>query len=141
MSEPVSRLFVDVDETLIRWRGEGFMLTHEPNEPVVAYVRRWRNWHPGRQVIVWSNAGEAWAREQGARCLPDVPHIPRAKFEFLPRELDTFLDDDPLSWYTNVVDPRQIEAKAELQSLKSGGPRYSNSLPKTEIAWSADARA
>jgi len=99
------RLFVDVDDTLIRavvddgqihpyafWR-----CPYRVNEPLVEYVKQFRRDHPEALIVIWSGGGADYARAAVAAlfgfdydCAPMVKD--RTTFG-LVREWDIVVDD------------------------------------------------
>lgn len=101
------RLFVDVDDTLILWSKEmknGLYATkYEPNGDVIHFVREFRQFHPGHEVIVWSLGGKDYAAKHAADHLPGLHDECRSKYPALPAAGDLFIDDDPLESYRHMT--------------------------------------
>lgn len=108
------RLFVDVDDTLIKWGADAsFMAKFEPNERVIWFVRNWCQTHPAGRVTVWSLGGKDYAAKHGHDLLPDVEHDAMAKEPLIPHPGWLFLDDDPLPSYRSAaIHPAALEVPA-----------------------------
>ena len=109
------RLFVDVDDTLILWekvqRDDSFLTKYEPNQAVIHFVRAFRDFHPGHEVIVWSLGGQDYAAKHAADHLPGLHDECRAKYPAIPAAGDLFIDDDPLpSYRTMTIHPAMLGA-------------------------------
>ena len=100
-------LFVDVDDTLILWSKEtkdgAFLTKHEPNPAVIHFVRVFREFHPGHEVICWSTGGKDYAAKHAAAHLPGMTDDCRDKYPAIPTPGDVFLDDDPLGSYRSAT--------------------------------------
>ncbi len=107
------KLYVDCDDTLIRWLDplEGRLTSEwEPNTAVQEFVRNWKLEHPDGEVIVWSSGGEDYARMWGYRLLPDVPHVALSKFNAIVTADDLCIDDMPFEvWKHRSIHPKSLE--------------------------------
>ena len=106
------RLFVDCDDTLVRWLDplEGRLTTEwEPNAAVVAFVELWVKDHPRGKLIVWSTGGSRYAARWGELILPHLKWQSESKRPHVPIPGDLFLDDDPLpSFAEATLHPRTL---------------------------------
>ena len=94
------RLFIDVDDTLVRWLDlEG---NWEPNEKVIHFANEWRKFHPQGEIVVWSLGGKDYAGQWRWRLLP-FAHRYEAKWPRIPEPGDIFIDDDPLETYRSAT--------------------------------------
>lgn len=100
----MTRLFVDVDDTLILWPkvAESRYVVADvprPNEAVIRFVERWARYQGEKgEVIVWSLGGQEYAAKWGAALL-SCPHRALSKDQLIPDRGDLFIDDDPLPSY------------------------------------------
>ena len=130
------RLYVDVDDTLIRHiknrtdMGLFIIEGYEINEAVAHAVlfctgRSRNNWTANlspftptgdlAELIIWSGGGAAWAKK--ALDLLDIPKSWRVMPTFfldkdsrVPKPGDLFIDDDPLpSFASATIHPREFE--------------------------------
>lgn len=105
----MSTLYVDVDDTLVKWADaiEGRLVTEwEPNAAVIHYAEQWKG-----DVVVWSSGGEDYARMWGQRLLSHVPHTAASKFWLIPSGEDVCLDDMPFdSFKSRTIHPKTLEA-------------------------------
>lgn len=112
-------LYIDVDDTLIKWCPEGCTHTVHPfgkrsthwelNKFVAKLITFWNG-----PIIVWSSGGEDWAREMAELSLPEklFDKIKRfeAKWNKLPGIGDLFIDDMPLdSFRSKTIHPNDLE--------------------------------
>lgn len=108
------RLFVDIDDTLILWNkakeDSSFLTRYSPNPAVIRFVRVFRQFHPGHEVIVWSLGGKDYAEKHAADYLPGMYDECRSKYPHIPSMGDVFLDDDPLPSYRHLtIHPDMLE--------------------------------
>lgn len=101
----MSTLYIDCDDTLVRWRDEepGKLVTEwEANHDVINYAERWRG-----RVVVWSSGGQEYAAMWGQRLLNHVPHTAMCKEPVALLAGDVLIDDDPWpEWAAHrVLDP------------------------------------
>ena len=101
----MTTLFVDVDDTLILFEGDGvhpYGFYSGKGRPNVALIRRMRAWDG--DIVVWSGGGEEYAREVGDQLLGDLP------FKALGKNLgalalvepgDVVVDDAPVPGRTH----------------------------------------
>lgn len=107
----MSTLYVDIDETLIKWDdGAGFATKWEPNPCVINYVYQW--WKAAKgPVVFWSTGGEDYARARVLECpitLSDEWAY-ESKWPRIPQPGDVFIDDDPLpSFKLATIHPRDL---------------------------------
>ena len=101
----MSTLFVDVDDTLILFEGDGvhpygfYAGQYWPNE---ALIRRMRAWDG--PIVVWSGGGEEYARTVGEVVLGDLHFTALQKDErtfALVQPGDVVVDNDPISVRTH----------------------------------------
>ena len=101
----MSRLFIDVDDTLVIWdySDPGLSDQYRPNAVVIQFARRWKQFHHDGKIIVWSLGGFDYAGEWKQKLLPFADdHLgkgPKMRIE----EGDMFIDDDPLPWYRHLT--------------------------------------
>ena len=114
------RLFVDVDDTLILYKGEGpHPYGVRFGEPYVANMRlssemtRFFGVNQDAQLFVWSGGGAQYAREVGSRFVHDLEPT------FLTKDRDAFglvslgdivIDDQPIKVGVEVQDPLEWKA-------------------------------
>ena len=75
-----TRLFVDVDDTLILYSDEGkhpygILNSHQewqPNSRLIAEIVKWHEVNPKGLVIVWSGGGNQYAASIGEQFFKDV---------------------------------------------------------------------
>ncbi len=95
----MKRLFVDIDNTLIRWlpeHGADGKQKWETNEDVLRFMRWWPTANPNCPIVIWSHGGMDYAAEFAAKVVPeDISYIVTPKKYFAGGDVDTFLDDDP----------------------------------------------
>lgn len=80
-------LLVDVDGTLVLWRGTYDERGREdwiPNRDLVSAIGRYVEEHPGALLVVWSGGGGGYAQEWGARVLGHEDFTPLAKASAIP---------------------------------------------------------
>lgn len=68
-------LYVDCDDTLVLWDTptvSGHGTRWQPNTPLVAAIRRWRDANPDEPLVIWSGGGADYADLWHRRILPDV---------------------------------------------------------------------
>lgn len=101
-------LYIDVDDTLVKWGDvlEGRITeSWEPNEAVIRYAEQWDG-----DVVVWSGGGREYARTWGHRLLSHVRHKTASKFPLVPTPGDVCIDDSPFEvWKHVTVHPRDLE--------------------------------
>ena len=91
------RVFVDVDDTLVKWASAtGSVLINgaedwEPNCDVINLVRALKA--ENYKVIVWSAGGENYANMWAQRLMPLITDATYAKFPVIPEAGDVFIDD------------------------------------------------
>lgn len=114
----MSRLFVDVDDTLILWKDPEPIATEwRPNPDVVAYVKQWHANHPDGELVVWSSGGRDYAAQFGKRVLPDVPHVAQSKWMLIPRVGDVCIDDAPWhSFAAATIHPRNVRVHMKVMA-------------------------
>lgn len=102
-------LFIDVDDTLIRWsEDEGFWAKPEPNQAVIFYALAWKEANPEGVVCVWSLGGKAYAEQWRDRLLPWAEAMER--YPRVPGSFELYIDDMPFSEYgSHCIHPRDIE--------------------------------
>lgn len=120
MSEPFKlsgdnqpRLFVDIDDTLIWWKGPLGELSSEweVNYSVYLAVKRFKEQYPQGSLIFWSTGGRKYAQEWVAKAAPDLADdrtVYLDKFPAIPFTGDTFIDDMPMDfpWANLATHPR-----------------------------------
>lgn len=109
----MNRLFVDVDDTLIKWESSGGELadTWKVNANVVGYVCNWLDKHPEGCLYIWSSGGRDYARTWAERVFPGWDCRYMAKMPIKPEPGDTFLDDSPMDIFASVtIHPDHLEA-------------------------------
>lgn len=118
------RLFVDCDSTLLLyddegsptahhygfWRGDAFHI----NEPLVAFMRRFREKHEDALIVIWSGGGANYAHEVMIRVglgegdddfIDPIPMIKDRTTFYLVREGDIVVDDQAIEVPTTVTPP------------------------------------
>lgn len=114
---PQRRLFVDVDDTLLRWYGGraphpfGAGATGcEPNQDVIDAIGRWRHKNPDGMLIIWSGGGADYAKTWARRLLPHERWSAEAKHNPLVDPAnDVFIDDAPFeAWAHAAIAPLVI---------------------------------
>lgn len=117
------RLFVDVDDTLVRWLGGtdphpyGYGAEKwEVNEAVLAYIRAWKKENPYGYVVIWSGGGADYAETWAQRLLPGEFGVAVGKQPVFPlQDSDTFIDDSPYrQWAHLCIDPKSLEVAADV---------------------------
>lgn len=118
----VEVLFVDVDDTLVRWcpagcehgthpyggEAEGYVI----DQAVVGYAKGWRDSHPRGLVVVWSGGGVDYAETWKRRAM-DWADGALAKMPVdFPAGRVTYIDDSPDERWakagSTVIDPRSL---------------------------------
>lgn len=114
----MSRLFVDVDGTLLCWQkaAECDHAVHlawsdkrhwKPDEKVIAYAKQWRADNPDGVLIVWSGEGMSYALRWGL--LLGMPFEAMDKHFLTPAEGDVFIDDYPAPpWGAHAIHPKDL---------------------------------
>ncbi len=93
-------LYIDCDDTLVRWLPESHVTEWEANHGVIRFAEHW----PG-DVVVWSGGGQEYAAMWGQRLLNHVPHRAMCKEPIALAAGDVVIDDDPLpEWAAHVID-------------------------------------
>ena len=91
------KLFVDVDDTLVKWtEPEGDNPQHTPNVNValVYAVRNFLETHPDFSLVVWSGGGADYAQRWGRTAFGTLPpHFAAAKGLGLVLMDDICIDD------------------------------------------------
>lgn len=108
----MSTLYVDVDDTLVKWADavEGRLVTEwERNEDVVVAIKRWRAKWPFGRLVIWSSGGRDYARTWADRLLKDETWEAEAKWAIVPDETKTFIDDAPFACFASrTIHPRDV---------------------------------
>ncbi len=104
----MSTLYIDCDDTLVRWRdaepGKLLVTEWEANHDVIAHAEAWRG-----RVVVWSSGGQEYAAMWGQRLLNHVPHTAMCKEPIAMFPGDAAIDDDPLpEWAAYAIHPREV---------------------------------
>lgn len=101
-------LYVDVDDTLVKWADalEGRLVTDwEPNEAVIAYAKAWTG-----KVVVWSSGGSNYAEMWARRLLPETFDEALAKYPAIMADGDVALDDMPFDvWKHRAIHPKDLQ--------------------------------
>ena len=115
----MSILYVDVDDTLVKWADalEGRLVTDwEPNEAVIEYARAWKG-----KVVVWSSGGRDYAEMWSRRLLPGIYDEAMAKYPAIMVEGDVALDDMPFDvWRHRAIHPRDLVAREPMEAEEQG---------------------
>lgn len=99
----MSRLFIDVDDTLVLWKYTGLVDEgYEPNHAVIEFARRWKEFHPEGRIVVWSTGGKDYAGEWRQKLLPFASGW-ESKYPIHVSPGDLFIDDDPLPWFREAT--------------------------------------
>ena len=110
------RLFVDVDDTLVRWKGayephpygfgaEGW----EPNLDVIRYIRDWKATNPDGQVFIWSGGGREYAATWRDTLIPGLHTTTMSKIPSFTQPGDTIIDDQNLQGFAGrVLHPAEL---------------------------------
>ena len=96
-------LFVDVDDTLIRWGKEYGNPPYSPNLQVIHFIRTWREFHKDGHVTVWSTGGKDWAAENASKYIPGLYDDCMTKHPRMLALGEIYLDDDPLPCYKSAT--------------------------------------
>ena len=106
----MSRLFVDVDDTLIVRNGRDWC----PNRIVGEFVRDWHARNPAGEIVVWSMRGPHYAARFATNLLRDIPHRAMGKTQLAPLEGDLFIDDNPYPVFASAsVHPGRLREYQE----------------------------
>ena len=118
------RLFVDVDDTLVKWgSASGSKLINgaedwKPNCNVVRLMQELKV--DGYEIIVWSAGGDNYALMWADRLVPNLYDRAMAKFALIPLEGDLFIDDidyvDSYPWVRLAIHPDDL---CDIQSTES----------------------
>lgn len=114
----MSRLFVDVDGTLLLWEKKEYC-KHEhlrygdkrhwrPNERLIAFVREWKGITPESGVTIWSKNGDAYASKWGKLLLPGLYFDACKKSRILSSPAGVYIDDHPERWMGYVLSPHSL---------------------------------
>ncbi len=118
----MKRLFVDCDDTLILYGSEGEVhpygfIKDEPyrvNEPLLAFIKAFREANPCALIVVWSGGGAQYAltiaREVGLADEVAVMIKDRTTFP-LVTEHDIVIDDQPIKVAAVVTPPDFFDTK------------------------------
>ena len=110
------RLFVDCDDTLILFDSEGEIHPfgfwrddpYRINEPLVAFIQRFREENPDALIVIWSGGGHNYARAIANEVLPDteVWALTKDRMTFpLVNEEDIVVDDMDIKVSAKVLRP------------------------------------
>lgn len=109
----MSTLYIDIDDTLIKWHdGPGFVTEWDPNPKVFDAIRR--HAHEFDVVIIWSTGGGdyAWKMWHHPRLTGMVENLVfgcESKWPRIPGPGDVFIDDDPLSSFASAtIHPKDL---------------------------------
>ncbi len=106
----MSRLFVDVDDTLIVRNGRDWC----PNRIVGEFVRAWHAANPDGAITVWSMRGPMYAARFGGNLLRGIPHRAMGKAQIVPEPGDLFIDDNPYPVFASAtVHPARLREYQE----------------------------
>jgi len=108
----MKRLFVDCDDTLALFEGEGihpYGLLHglpwKPNKPLIQRIKDFRAKNPDALIVIWSGGGEDYARVWMERLLSDIDADAMTKVSTamaLCRQGDIVVDDQPLAGISTI---------------------------------------
>ncbi len=100
------RLFVDVDDTLVKYSDHTDQKSHypyqqgtpwTPNEPLIAGIKQYRADHKDDMIVVWSGGGREYAQMWIDRLLPGLGIVGMGKSsdlaETMVRSQDIVVDD------------------------------------------------
>ncbi|MDE2103968.1 MAG: hypothetical protein KGL39_42420 [Patescibacteria group bacterium] len=106
----VDRLFVDIDNTLVRWTGPGDQDWHR-NDGVVRYMEQWQADNAGGVIVIWSHGGLEYAAKWAQQLVPGgLRYVVAPKRYHKGGGTDTFVDDDPDSNFAGeIVNPFALE--------------------------------
>lgn len=128
------RLWVDCDDTLVRWLGEdgqalegqnpygGGSERWEANAELVEAIRAWMraNEADDPRLIVWSGGGYDYARVWADRILPGEWHMAVSKDIALPQYEDVCVDDAPIKVRATLYTPADFVASRPADSTQGG---------------------
>lgn len=105
----MSTLFIDIDDTLVKWKGtfdrNSTEENWEANEKVIAYAEHWDG-----SIIVWSGGGARYSEMWARRLLPNLDWEAYSKFDTKPQVGDTTIDDSPyLGWLSVNILPWDLK--------------------------------
>jgi hypothetical protein len=114
------RLFVDVDDTLVRWAPETRGVIHpygrgaedwEPNCDVIYLMRVLKD--AGYHITVWSGGGEDWAEKWANKLVPLLYDKAEGKYPRIPESSDIYIDDldsegDYYPWQRLCIHPLDL---------------------------------
>ncbi len=117
------RLFIDVDDTLIKWNGkfDQHPFGHgaeswEVNMSVINAIKVWRESHPDGQVVIWSGGGQdyakTWRNRVIDRLIPGLQTETMSKMPSLTRFSDTIIDDQRMPGFNGkYIHPRELASE------------------------------
>lgn len=94
------RVFVDVDDTLVRWAPETRGVIHpygagaddwEPNCNVVRLLQALKA--EGAFITIWSGGGADWARKWADKLVPNLYDVAADKYPRIPMSDEIYIDD------------------------------------------------
>lgn len=114
------RVFVDVDDTLVRWAPETRGVIHpygkgaddwEPNCDVIHLLRALKA--EGAEITVWSGGGEEWADYWADKLIPNLYDNAMDKYPRIPSQGEVYIDDldsegDYYPWQRLAIHPLDL---------------------------------
>lgn len=115
------RVFVDVDDTLVRWAPETRGVIHPygngaedwgPNCDVILLLRALKA--EGANITVWSGGGEWWAKHWAEKLIPNLYDSAIDKYPRIPSQEEIYIDDlgsesGHYPWQRLVIRPMDLK--------------------------------
>lgn len=115
MSNPAPKIYVDCDDTLIKWVWDkdenGMFLTvdhAEYNTSLIDAINAYRALNRTHHLIVWSGGGADYAMRWAERCFPDNRWGYMPKDIGFPTERDICVDDQILKVNSPLYTPEEF---------------------------------
>lgn len=119
------RLFIDVDDTLIKYKNDAEMNPYgfwkgdpyEPNFELIEAIKEYRKKYPDALIVIWSGGGKPYARAAADHLFPGNDFTTMEKgWDYFPlvRDTDIVVDDFAPSMGDHPFDVHSPEIGAAL---------------------------